>query len=595
MPANKIKRELGTFQPTSLDELSEYASAGHYEVPVQLLTDPSTGVFGVRASHGLYRIGIDAQGRQICLFSADPDNLMPVSHRDEAFRRNYAPGYYLDPARLNQIHVVSAREERTIRKWILPAIDAHNNDLAANLLEKGYLYRLSDNLWSSGAIAYKLSPAPARTVARLRGRIAQDGGDIPEDQLYILRCYTAPGGFPDMDDDFLRTPTGRMLGALAPQAIVTRAEAERIIADDFVRRADLVMRGRDPDLLGRDRKDPSMQSALSPLGGGYITRVKLFARHAAARLLQAAYMQYSNIDGKTITVRLLKAIGLTTLQLLTKGITAAFGQVLGEILQPVLGELTGKERRDRRTRDIAEKFSMPGSSAVAGKKNYDRIDPEKGKLIRLMEASELNIKSALRRDIREHLGAEWAEENILSLLGGPPGSIIERRRMGNMDVAYVSEPNGLDICYLVGRNIAYAVSNPDNAHPLTPALHRRRKLMVQKGDIVKVWAAPDGTLQSRGLAQDDFMADIARETENVPDDFTPLPPLKHDLHLLAEFQKRAGLADEAPQSLLRRAFSFIHAANDNQKTDARRDLETLLDNRGGDGRKPLPGSAAPRP
>jgi hypothetical protein len=531
-----IRPAQGALVPASFNLMAEFTSAGHREIAPLYIKEAGTGLLGILASQGLYRMGVHADGRPVLLFAEDPADLAPAQHRDAQFRAKYAPGYYLAPAGIRRIDVVAARRRRTHKKWVAEAVNRHSYSLNDTKGEFGILYRLSERMWLSGAIAYTLEP-----VREKKKENAAAAGP----QLYRVRCYTTPGRaqpFGNIGEAQLDTRFGHILSWGKNKTLATMEDAEAVIREDFARRADLVRRNRDPNLLGRLKNEPEASSRLSPFVQGIGPKLGRAAVNGVVRFVQAAAEQVHTIRAQAVVLGVGRTILLSAVQFLFKGWRATVGQVLLGALTPVMNSLKRAQAlaANSRLEDIGYSFWKPGRNAAGGSEaHYCRIDPEQAPLVRLLGYDEARVRPLEGASLRTHLRPDLAEEYILDTLDSPTGSVAARRHIGGGDVLHVAEPNGLEIYYLVGKNIAYALA-PDPAKSYPGHMNESvRRLMAEKGPVVRV-SAPEGggALASCNVPEAAFAARLVSDMENAPV-VSDIPPLAYELPLLEEFARRA--------------------------------------------------------
>ncbi|MCB9990995.1 MAG: hypothetical protein H6867_06405 [Rhodospirillales bacterium] len=528
-------RPQGTFVPSSLDELLELTAAGHNrDIAPVYLKDKDTGLLAVYGSHGMYRFGVHAGGQPVWMFSVNPDAMRPAIHTDPHFRDAYAPGYYIDPDGMDYIDVVEARSKRTPKPWSRQAIDTHNYYLNEVKNDYGFLRKLSDNLWFSRSVAYTLDPA-----TKGRGQfLFTDKGE----PLYELRCYTTAGkGWPFSDKELESIRERKTMSFSNKKAYVTLKEAERAIRHDFHGRVDLVMRDHDPNRLGHIKGETYNEDGNPLVRGGKGIHRKAFhaAGHYFVRTMQALGAAFRDIKAQVLVMGFAKAAAFSIVKVASQGWRAGVGQFLVGAFKPVIDMvkrvgmyMSGKE-------DIGYQFWKPNRSLITGNRHYSLLDPDKGRLIRYLDADESRIKPPRGTALRSELPSDWAEEYLLGSYYAPAGSIEERRQIGGVDVRHVVEPSGLEVYYIPSRKTAYAIMHPENAvdgaMPLPGPVER---LLARKGPVIKIREMPDDSLHSERIAPEHFEADLQAAIA-TPSTRPCLPPLQYDLSSLDQFNKRA--------------------------------------------------------
>lgn len=516
---------------SNFDSMVEFTAAGHRDTAPVYVKDEKTGLLGVYGGHGFYRQGVHADGRQVVLFSVDPHDLDPVQHADRKFREKYAPGYYLDLNRVKNVRVATARRGRSFKQWVNDAVSHHNYQQSELKSEYGYLYRVTNRLWLSGAVAYTLDAADPKDVPdNLKNR----DGTLKE-PLYLLRCYTTAGRdypFTELNEKIQKNKITTLLSVGASSAFVSMKDAESAIRDDFMKRVALVMQGKDPGLLGRG-KDKTMQSLLSPHITGLFNKVSDTIEYATARAIQATAREIRNLKAKVIVMGITKTAALSALQFVFKGWHASVGQVLITLARPVMEAARRAEDSMKRSGDIARTFA-PMSKRMRDNGIYDdRLDPAQAPLIRLLGIDESRTLPLGASVIPAGLPADWADNYLLDTLNSPPGSVMTRKKMGKMDILHVIQPDGMEFHYLVGRNIAYARLRPeaklDRADPMPEAVAR---LMRENNSLVKVTESTEGKISH--ISFDDhaaFLRDMQKESCAAPVTAVAAP-LQYDLSAL---------------------------------------------------------------
>lgn len=520
-----------TLVESNFDSMVEFTAAGHRDTAPVYVKDEKTGLLGVYGGHGFYRQGVHADGRQAVLFSVDPHDLDPVQHADRKFREKYAPGYYLDLNKVKNIRVAAARRGRSFKQWVNDAVSHHNYRQSELKSEYGYLYRVTNRLWLSGAVAYTLDAADPKDVP---GSLKNDDGTLKE-PLYLLRCYTTAGRdypFTDLNEKIQKNRIGTLLSVGANSVFVSMKDAETAIRDDFSKRVTLVMQGKDPGLLGRGR-DAAMQSLLSPHITGLFNKAADTVEHATARAIQATFREVRNLKAKVIVMGITKTALLSALQFVFKGWHASVGQILITLARPVMEAARRAEDSMKRSGDIARTFA-PMSKKMRDNGIYDdRLDPAQAPLIRLLGIDESRTLPLGAAVIPAGLPADWADNYLLDTLNSPPGSIMTRKRMGRMDVLHVIQPDGMELHYLVGSNVAYARLRPeaklDRADPAPEAV---AKLMRENNFLVKVTESAEGKINHTAFdSHAAFLRDMREESCAAPVDAI-VAPLQYDLGAL---------------------------------------------------------------
>lgn len=541
----------GEFLATDFDSLVELAAAGHREIAPVHLRDRETGLSAVCGSHGLYRMGMHADGRPVVLFSADPDALRPAVHADARFRDKYAPGYYIDPAHMDRIDVVEARRKRTFRLWFGHAVAQHNHYLNDTKGEYGLLRRLTDTMWFSRAVAYTLDPAFRRDGLRRR---AADGAP-----LYILRCYTTAGkGWPFTARDEEAIRSRRMIRFTRRKAYVRLENAEDAVRDDFIRRAALVMRDHDPDRLGQLKGEPlPLESPLAP-PKGILPKAAYMGGYYVVRCVQAVAAELQTIKARVLVAGVTKTACLSLVKLFLEGWRAGLSQVLVGVFKPVMDAVKRVHAISGGAEDVGFTFWAPRRSLMTGRRHYCRLDPAQGLLIRYLGQSEAGFAPA---QSSAALPADWAETYLLGTLHSPVGSVMERRRMNGADVLHVFEPSGLELFYVIHGGAVYVRHKGAAVHPQAERLPGPvERLLSVAGPSLRVRDRGDGgPLVAERVDPAVFDAMLMQEAAAAAAraDCAAAADAP-DLSLLRVFNARAQRREEAPlaQRMIRHVFAL---------------------------------------
>jgi hypothetical protein len=546
----------GQLIESDLEKLTEFTAAGHREIAPLYVKEADTGLLGILGAQGFYRMGVHADGRPVVLFAADPADLDPTEPRDPAFRARYAPGYYLDPERVGRIDVVAARRRRTHKKWVAEAVNRHGYFVNDSKLEFGFLYRLNQRTWVSGAIAYTLEEAKKRK-----------GEPERSEPLYRVRCYTTPGRaqpFGNITEEQLRTRYGRVLSWGKSAQPMTISEAEAAIREDFAKRVDLVMRNKDPNLLGRLKNEPDAESPLSPYAANMLARSRGAAINAVVRVVGAAAEQIKSIRAQALLVGVTRTALLSTVQFLFKGWRATVGQIILGTISPVMNSIkrTQALMANSRLEDIGYSFWKPGRSAIAGS-SYCRIDPQQAMLIRFLGYDEAKVRPLEGTSLRAHMRPDWAEENIIDTLDAPSGTIVEKIHIGGGEVLHTVEPNGLQVYYLVGRDIAYAVAPQAETPEVGRMADSIRKLVAEKGPVIRVCQEAHG-LASKAVRPQEFLLEMEADLA-AGSSISAVPPLVYDMNLLRDYAKALEAERTMPPAKRALRLAFMAAARAGEK------------------------------
>lgn len=432
---------------------------------------------------------------------------------------------------MDNVEVVAARIGRTQRKWVVESINRHAYHMNELRSEYATLCRLSPRVWASRSVVYGADPLPP---------------DHPEydrhTEKFILRCFTSANrqySIADIGDKLVAGNLHPWLKIGASKCIVTATELDDVVRADFNKRMVLLMRDRDPGLLGRNRKEPALSSPLSPLADKVSDTAKRAASHYTARTIQSVDRQVRTIRAQYVALGFVKTLALSVIQLLFKGWRAFAGQMVMGVFQPILDAIKSADAANSRSQDIGISFWDPGRSARTGNQHYCRLDPQQGRLIRLLGYDESDVRPLQGAQMRTKPRRDWAEHYVLGTLSSPAGSVMTRRNLGGMDILSVEQPNGLSVHYLIGKKIAYAVMRRELQQPFAEPLPAPvRRMLERKGPVVKVYKGETGRLHSRAIDPDEFVEAITNDAilgAAVPEK----PPCTYDLSLLNEFNKRA--------------------------------------------------------
>jgi hypothetical protein len=514
----------------------------------------------IRGSHGVYRLGIAPKEEELLLFSENPDALEPAELREQSF----AGGYWLDLEHVGHISVPEARRKRTSYNWEIAAVQSHTQERMMDLTEYAYLNRVSNSLWVSGAIAYRVMSVDVNGLsARRQKALEKRNPDLDfKSPLYVVHCYTTKGrghNFTDFDEDFLLKPWGRLLTWSARSGMVSQEEAERLIADDFLKRQELVRRGDDPDDLGVPLKktEPHMHSHFSPREQAYAVHLM---RNVFTRSVQEFYIAYQSIKGSSVLKTVGMAIGFALVQL-TRGIVPAVikaASVLASpVIKPVLNALKKAENIDFRRNNIASEFSMSDQENSA--KSNDLIDPEMAPFIRLLDYHEVDIRPEQGAEVREEIRDDWAAQKLVDSIGGPPGTMFMKRQLEGKNVLYARQPDGIEAYYLIGEKVAYIRYREEFAHPMSsPLASSVKALFDEYGPYVRVFAKEDaaGQMQEVGVIGYETRREQRKAMrEEISKAYEPmeLQPLDHSNdNLRAAFERSCEIDSQiASESLLK--------------------------------------------
>lgn len=523
----------GKIQASDVGAMVErFSNGGRDHAPI-LLKDPKIGLLGIVGSQGFYRLGLHADNRPVVLFSENPQDLDPYCHTDPAFRDKIAPGYWLsnNPYDLKHVKVVEARRRRTDRSWVMEAINEHGKSLKNDKLDYGFLYRVSDRLWVSGAIAYELAFAKTRQP------------EYQEDALYTLKCYTTAGRgrpFSAINEGISANKIKGTMKLGAVSARVTMAEAEAMIREDFAKRVDLVMREIDPRMMGRLVREPDMHSKLSPLPEKRSDHIKALAWTHAVRLLQGMQAKFNTLKTPSIILTIAKIVYYIGAEMLIRGLRSAITQVFASGVELAEGAMKKPVRNDT-VDNAAHTFWAPGTS-YTGTAQYRPIDPKQALMIRMMTYEDANIRPDDGAILREGLEPDWPLRSLYNIHDTPAGSIVTMRCMAGASSVHVEQPNGLEIHYLIDHKIRYARYRPDCDHSfIQPLPIPVKELLCHSSGFLKISKNyRDDSLASCRISEDELQADMNREALKPPS-----PRVRHaDLHILNAFNQKAKLEAE---------------------------------------------------
>ena len=562
-PAN-----LGPVMATDANALIEYAVEGHREIAPIIITE-ANGPVAIRGAQGIYRVGRHrGHGGLVLLFCPNPAFLQGYRVTDPETREHHMPGYCLglEEERLRHIQVVEGRPRWTNAPWIHQAVHRHAQQLFRDTTEYAYLLRVNERMWVSGAISYRLETLHEQVTAENKAKLERKlRHELPHrepgEELYRLRCYTTRGknhDFADMDGDFLDKPWGKALSATARWTVVTMREAEEIIADDFVKRNELVVRGLDPDKLGRPlrKTEPHMKSRLSP---HELPLPAMLGKRYAARGIQECYNQFRSIEGKNVFLSTGKAIALAGSKLVLRGPVPALArlglEIARPVVQPFISAFSNSGHIDFRRNNTARDYWRPNFTVPCGPDHYAPLDPAQAPYIRLLDDHEARVAPEAGVEIREELSDTWAENKLLDSLGGPPGSILSRHRPAGaaMDILHVRQPDGLHLDYLIGKEIAYARYVPESdLEASLPLPERLRRLLdedgvIEQGHILRIHENAAGepavtVFTDEQASRDAFRADTRDSAEGHA---FPQP----DYEISPELQSAWEKADRRPPAV----------------------------------------------
>jgi hypothetical protein len=547
-------KTLGDIVPTDARTIVETISNGGRDYAPILLKETPTELLGVVGSQGFYRLGSHADGRSVLLFAENPHDLDPYVHTDPKFKDEIAPGFWLsnDPNHLKYIKVVEARRKRTDRPWVLEAINEHSKVQKNDKLDYGFLYRVHEKMWVSGAIAYELTPAKTRNP------------DDPDEEMYILKCYTTAGKgrpFSAINEGITANKIKGTMKLGAVSARVTMAEAEAMVREDFAKRVDLVMREIDPRMMGRMAKEPDMHSALSPPVTKPKDKARAFAATYAIRILQGAQAKYNVLKTPTIFFTACSIAYYVVSEWLIRGLPSAIKQGIFSGAGLFTGTAKKPVRNDM-VDNAAHTFWKRGIT-YTGAAQYCPLDMKQAKMIGLMTYDDANIRPDDGAILRQGLEPDWIIRSLYTIHDSPPGSIVTMRNKNHAAPVHVKQPNGLEIYYMIDQKVRYARYRPDYEYScIQPLPEPVKDFLRQHNGFVKIVRnTTDNSLTHSWIDEGQLLADM--DTEAIK---PTLPkPKRIDLSILNEFNLAAA-AEAKPKSKLARGWDkvvgLIHLAKE---------------------------------
>lgn len=543
-----VSKCLGTFEPTTAEDMAGMMYEGVRLYAPIYFKDPQTGLLGIRNSFGLFRVGNyigkgSEPNKPVLVASPNPNDLEPFVHRNPIFQNDIAPGYWMsnNPDDLRHIKVVEARRQHTAIKWIVAAIHKFSERQNSNKIEYGFLERKLETLWYSKAIAYELQPVSD----------VNPSGD-PDQKLYTLKCYmTAGKGRPfnvlnrSISENIIK---GTMkLGAAS--RLVTMAEADDIVREDFAKRADLVIRTIDPRAMGRIPSEPDMNSRLSPAIPTVSGRLGSRLATIGIRILQGIQAKFNEFNTSNAFFTGAKIFYYIVSEYIIRGMRSAILQIGASVVELTDGALKKPAQPDD-NENVAYEFWPKGISHT-GTAQYFGLDPEKAKHIAWMAYDDVDVRQK-GSELRSSMPDDWPLEFILGVNYCPIGSVFEKRDINGGKFLYITQPNGIEQYSLYGRELTYARYRPDYVYPSVQPLPKPVRAVLSESDFLKVFEDEHGVLQSCLVKEEDVEADIAMELQK------PLikPPQPAAFNRLRHFNEEAA-REAAPKTTLDRARAMV--------------------------------------
>lgn len=182
----------------------------------------------IRAGIGSYQLARDKDSVEVLLFTMVPCELRQCTENPEKINTKDGP----------QAYVVRA-ENALNQEWVYAAILKHQARLAQYCMKNTTLYQTDNFTWQSGPVAYRLFPCDEQPTNE-RG-----------ETLYRLRLFSEMADGESFTNVENQAPKGFLnqalsLGIEQGTGTLTRAEAEKLIAQDFTKRVNRIRTGEDP-------------------------------------------------------------------------------------------------------------------------------------------------------------------------------------------------------------------------------------------------------------------------------------------------------------------------------------------------------------
>ncbi len=470
IPGGLEEHAIGQFIETSLDDLRSLAESCHIQTDAIYLKNEISDTILIRRNHGFYALTHDMRTPEnvVLLYSHDRASFTPPPPRNDDTADHF-PGHYVDTTHSGRIQVVEARDNRLDNEtWVSTAHANHDELETLNLKNFGVLWHTEHNHYASGSIVYNLKPVKVKN---------KQTKEI-EDRTQIRVITTAGKSTPffAFDDKFLGRIWGRLMARGGIQVNVDPDKATNLMMDDFLPRANAVLRGIDPHDLSAQSLPDELRSPLTPPVKPskllqFIPFAKSFAGKALSRGVQksTAYFHNASTGGgliKDIAVTAAKAAGLMVFHLVTKGpivATVKLGVFMGSNtfkgLTNIFKEPELKSPFDSDI-NIASEYGEEGYLRNKGPGYYARLADDHTPFLRYLSYEETNARPADGTELRDKIRKDLAAQNLLDPFGAPVGSIFERRAIGDAHVLRVMQPDGIEIYILPEHSTAYARYRP---------------------------------------------------------------------------------------------------------------------------------------
>ncbi|MBU6235240.1 MAG: hypothetical protein KGQ41_05300 [Alphaproteobacteria bacterium] len=489
---------------------------------------------------GLYQLFAGPSGERVGIWAQNPDDLefetLTVDEATSATLRQFVtgpdgaqtevpvPAGTKLPMRIKdkgngniaRLRVFSVKPRAMEKKWLREEINRHQHAFQSFTESYGTLFRARDNLWVSDGVIYQALPSE-----KTEGKFDLLMISAPAHGWSLGRNYESI--FTGLCGKFLRAASVRAKG-------LSMEEIEKIVPEDFLKRAQKFVEGTDPYAI-----------VLNGKSNGRIRlkyRFKKLATNFSYALAQLRGM------------RMLGRIGVVTA---INGFIAAVAYVaLGSPITPlwmlrIAGQTasgTGKEmfeylRTRRRQMDDPEVDTV--LQQYCDNFNHMQIwggclKPEMAKYLVPLSHDQLNTdlnpgEAVLKEIPREQAALEY----IMGATEGPVGSYGAFFRVGNYLGIRIYEPGGLDVEYVPERNVAYATmdwAGYDHKHLPSYVCEFMEKTRADDVACIRVnYCRASRKMEYKALTKAEYEADVEaiRKSEYVsqfpmPDGIRLVPP-----------------------------------------------------------------------
>lgn len=566
---------IGTLVETSMNEMLRFARAGHLETEPVFFKHPIGENMIIRGNHGFYMLVEHIEGSALLLFAHDYHLFDPVVESSQHDREGLMPGHWVNPANAGEIEVVAARDSRGAEKWVIAAVHEHDAQRTDDLERFGYLWHHNDGFYKSSCIIYHRDPflGSDDTDKKKQKKIRKNGVDPDSpDDYETVRSYMTAGKdrpFFDFDKGFLRAKWGLMLTRSSIKKVFHKDKSADAIRDDFVKRASIIFRGKNPFRLGYFYSESDLISEISPAPTQLRGKLgaKSYIKATLAIGIQSLYMVSTHKAGmRGVATNIVKALAIGGIQLINRGILLgtirALGALAGPAAKPFMRLLKADEQKTLFESNIDVKYDYGDKkyTKLKGTGYYPRLSQEHASLCRYLHIDETDAEPFMGAEIKENIRPDYAAHRLLDPFGAPMGSAFEIRKINNTNTLRVIQPDGIELYILIGKRTAFARFNPDFANDFGHNMHQLvNELMKETGNVLRVHVETDPVTQQENIKVDDindtsFFQKLYEETLKSPEHDTSHTP-RYDTKPLQEKWQ----ALQAPKRSWRNQFNYWRA------------------------------------